>query len=60
MKKLRLQKETLRSISADQVQQVAAGMRDTWACPPDTKNCPPTAPYKGCDTLKTDCCDLGL
>ena len=58
MKKLSILKETLVRISAEQADRVAGGMRDTWSCPPYTGTCPATTPYKGCDTVKTDCCDL--
>ena len=55
MNKLNLTKETLRRISAEEVDRVDGGVRNTWYC--DTKvNCAVTTPYKACDTLKTDCC----
>lgn len=52
MKQLKLNKETLRRISATEAEQVAAGMRLTWdGCDTRSEECyPPTHPYRGCYT----------
>lgn len=54
MNKLSLTKETLHRISAEEAQQVDGGVRNTWYC--GTNDCVVTTPYKGCETIKSDCC----
>ncbi len=55
MNQLTFHKETLRRLSAEETDQVAGGIRPTWTCN-HTRDCVATAPYRGCDTIKTDCC----